>query len=46
MKKHVRRSLIICSAKIAGGFLLKMPKHSKVVLNIFELLNVKDMLKS
>ena len=43
---HVRKSLVICATKLAGGLLLKMLKYFKVMLNIFEFSHVKEIVES
>ena len=40
------KSLDICATQLAGGLLLKMLKHFKVMLKIFEFSHVKEIVKS
>ena len=37
-EQHVRKSLVICTTQLAGGFLLKKLEYFETMLNIFELL--------
>ena len=45
-EQHVRKSLVICTTQLAGGFLLKKLEYFETMLNIFELLWVWENVES
>ena len=45
-EKHVRKCFVIRATQRAGGLLLKMRQYFKVMVNIFEFSNVKEIVES